>query len=186
MISNHCRVHLYKRGTIPLKPKVFHRKLPLSRVTIRRAAERKLDILRVKGPRCCPPKVGRESSLSLFASVMLICIAWQARFPQAFTCYKAGVRCMSLLLRLLFFLRFFAPCLFAVTRALLSVLIPTLLLRTPRPSFLPYPPLPLVRRLNERGTLHGLSSTSLLIKWPRESAPGFFNDEILLAADARW
>lgn len=42
---------------------------------------------------------------------------------------------------------------------------------------------PLPSRLNEQRRAG--SSTSLLIKWPRESAPGFFNDEILLAAASR-
>lgn len=56
---------------------------------------------------------------------MLICIAWRARFPQTFTCYKAGVRCMSLLL--LFESSFFLGFLFYPPRWLLpftSVLTP--------------------------------------------------------------
>lgn len=67
----------------------------------------------------------REKLLSLFTSVMLICIAWRARFSQAFTCYKASVRCMSLLLLSLreSFFFFFVLCSFFPSRGLLPVLI---------------------------------------------------------------
>lgn len=95
---------------------------------------------------------------------------------------------MSLfLLYELFFSFFFALSPLPSTVTLpLSVLIPPLfrwllLARLLLALRLSYTPLPL--RLNEQRRAG--ASTSLLIKWPRESAPGFSNDEILLAA-ASW
>lgn len=152
-------------------------------ITLRRATKRKLDILKVKGSRRCLPKGGPA-------------IAFRERYahlhcvtsPLSVSLYVLQSRCA---------LHVVIPSLRVFFSALsIPPSLPpslsfhgdfTLIRPYPggfcscRSSSLSYAPLP--SRPNEQRRAG--SSTSLLIKWPRESAPGFFNDEILLAAASR-